>query len=85
MDLSKRLDNVSVITKIILPECTQLEGQCLLLSYFYGRKKAAVLLERDSNMIKVYSYRARRKLKDRNQTNNIEDLVLYRLCDKINY
>ncbi|MEL7457313.1 MAG: hypothetical protein AAGJ72_12260 [Pseudomonadota bacterium] len=79
MNEADLLEDAKSIAHSILPECTESEGVALLLSYFYGKARTALIMNIKPNSVKVYKHRARRRLKEINKTCDIEGLLISRI------
>lgn len=77
--------DVSLIAQSILPECGTKEATSLLLFYFYGRRHTASILGVSPNTVRDYVYRARKKLKQQCDIDDVEKLVIERILKEIYY
>ncbi len=78
------INDIKVITQILLPELGERQSMSLLLFYFYGRKRTASILNISPSSVRDNVFRARSHLKSLNKIDDVERLLIRKILQNIN-
>ncbi|NNU14264.1 hypothetical protein HL669_21880 (plasmid) [Vibrio parahaemolyticus] len=77
------INNVKILSQILLPELGERQSMSLLLFYFYGRKTTASYLGISNLSVRDNIYRARKRLRAQHKIEDVEYLVISRMLENI--